>query len=605
MRESVEFLRKNYSNWQERKVEEWDRIKQEEKKDRLAVVAMKKKRYGAKMAKLSKEESSKIRMRTEERKELALIRKNLWRKFREVEEIEFEEEEKLAWERISDCLENDDEKEDWTEFRVDPDLIKLKLQKRNCLGTRTTETDNDNSAAVDDEGSRDPKKRTYNSENDGAEPKVFEGFVDNLKTMTHINRQDTPNYILQTAKHDKDPPVTKIPGGGLVTNLVKKFEVWGPDHDRIFRFGENPVLESPRKRPRRENTPPPPPPTPGGNPAHNLAHNLNSKSPWRTRQLRTPTRRTPKHGRHMARTSSPSISKWSSSSAQVSWTTSGVAHPPQTDTTDSSSRHPPDQFHQTPGRHQPLEGPGLANHHGRPLHHRHNHPQHHTKIRNIVRNINYKVEESKKKKEEKESKHPKTIKKKEIDDEIPVRKTKEPKPSEENLEEDPESVQFQYSSKFSYLQDPGPGTRARCPKTSLRKTSAGVQPSCSSPSSSGIMDDMKGFHRSSGEGGGETGDRKLEGLISEQNLGADYFDTCSCSTAATHRRGTVLAGTTIFSNDTKGGKTTGGGTSNHFKVKTTRYLENSAILVLNEHPRGLLSNNIRPIKSPEATKSSR
>ena len=107
-------MKENYSKWQERKVEEWDRIKQEEKRDRLAVAEMKKKRYGAKMAKLTKEESSKLKLRTEERKELALIRKNLWKRFREVdEEIEMEEGEKLAWLRISNCLENDDEKGEW------------------------------------------------------------------------------------------------------------------------------------------------------------------------------------------------------------------------------------------------------------------------------------------------------------------------------------------------------------------------------------------------------------------------------------------------------------------------------------------------------------
>ena len=35
MRESVKYLKENYSKWQEKKVEEWDRIKQEEKRDRL------------------------------------------------------------------------------------------------------------------------------------------------------------------------------------------------------------------------------------------------------------------------------------------------------------------------------------------------------------------------------------------------------------------------------------------------------------------------------------------------------------------------------------------------------------------------------------------
>ena len=48
MRVSMEFLRKNKEKWRERKLEETKRIKEEDKRDRLAVAKEKKKRYGIK-----------------------------------------------------------------------------------------------------------------------------------------------------------------------------------------------------------------------------------------------------------------------------------------------------------------------------------------------------------------------------------------------------------------------------------------------------------------------------------------------------------------------------------------------------------------------------
>jgi hypothetical protein len=53
LRESAAFLRTNADKWRERKIKECDRIREEEKKDRLAVVREKKRKYGIK--RLSKE----------------------------------------------------------------------------------------------------------------------------------------------------------------------------------------------------------------------------------------------------------------------------------------------------------------------------------------------------------------------------------------------------------------------------------------------------------------------------------------------------------------------------------------------------------------------
>ena len=65
MRESVNFLKSNEERWRTRRIEECDRIREEEKRDRLAIAREKKKRYGLK--KLSVEENRRLKRRTEDR----------------------------------------------------------------------------------------------------------------------------------------------------------------------------------------------------------------------------------------------------------------------------------------------------------------------------------------------------------------------------------------------------------------------------------------------------------------------------------------------------------------------------------------------------------
>ena len=77
LRLSVELLKERATVWANRKVAEYERIKEEDKKDRLAVLRMKKKRYG--IQKLSKEETMRLRMRKEERLEISKAKSNLWR----------------------------------------------------------------------------------------------------------------------------------------------------------------------------------------------------------------------------------------------------------------------------------------------------------------------------------------------------------------------------------------------------------------------------------------------------------------------------------------------------------------------------------------------
>ena len=65
MRESIKFLKDNEKGWQQKRVGEVDRIKEEEKKERLAIGEQKRKRYGIK--KLNKEEQKRIKERTSEK----------------------------------------------------------------------------------------------------------------------------------------------------------------------------------------------------------------------------------------------------------------------------------------------------------------------------------------------------------------------------------------------------------------------------------------------------------------------------------------------------------------------------------------------------------
>ena len=75
LRTSINFLKEREGGWKTRKLKKCERIKEEEKKDRLAVVRMKKKRYG--IGKMSKDENSKLKMRTEERLIIAKVKENL------------------------------------------------------------------------------------------------------------------------------------------------------------------------------------------------------------------------------------------------------------------------------------------------------------------------------------------------------------------------------------------------------------------------------------------------------------------------------------------------------------------------------------------------
>ena len=89
MRTSIEYLKNNEDKWRCRRIEECERIKEEDRRDRLAIAKEKKKRYGLK--RLSKDENKRLKQRTEERIEIARAKENYWKKYRDKGDKDMEE----------------------------------------------------------------------------------------------------------------------------------------------------------------------------------------------------------------------------------------------------------------------------------------------------------------------------------------------------------------------------------------------------------------------------------------------------------------------------------------------------------------------------------
>ena len=101
LRETIKYLRENDARWTQRKLKETARIRAEEKADRLAIVAEKKKRYG--LTRLSKEENRRLKERTEDKVTLAQARGNYWKHYRDKRD-EDKEETAEAWERLKESI---------------------------------------------------------------------------------------------------------------------------------------------------------------------------------------------------------------------------------------------------------------------------------------------------------------------------------------------------------------------------------------------------------------------------------------------------------------------------------------------------------------------
>jgi hypothetical protein len=101
LRESIKFLKSKEVIWRTRRIEECSRIREEEKRDRLAVVDVKKRKYGVK--RMTKEENLRIKERTEERLEISTAKTNYWRNYRERKD-DMEEEERIAWSSVKEGI---------------------------------------------------------------------------------------------------------------------------------------------------------------------------------------------------------------------------------------------------------------------------------------------------------------------------------------------------------------------------------------------------------------------------------------------------------------------------------------------------------------------
>ena len=133
LRESVRILRENTDKWMIRKIDECERIKEEEKKDRLALVQVKKRKYGIK--KVSKEESSRLKMRTEERLEVARAKENLWRRYQDESRDDMDVEEEEMWQRVLESILELEEKEGkWKEPRKEIEKIQKRMMYKEGEG---------------------------------------------------------------------------------------------------------------------------------------------------------------------------------------------------------------------------------------------------------------------------------------------------------------------------------------------------------------------------------------------------------------------------------------------------------------------------------------
>ena len=110
MRECMTFLKENSKEWHERKLRECERMRKEAKEDRMAVVRMKKKRYGIKT--MSKEENTRFKEMSERKILLAKARGNLWKLAREPR-CRMEESEREAWVTIGEGAVDLTEHDDW------------------------------------------------------------------------------------------------------------------------------------------------------------------------------------------------------------------------------------------------------------------------------------------------------------------------------------------------------------------------------------------------------------------------------------------------------------------------------------------------------------
>ena len=129
MRMCTSYLKDREGEWSERRLKECSKIREEEKLDRLALVRVKKLKYGIKKA--SKEEGMRMKKRTEERLEISKAKGNLWKKYRERKKSE-EEPNAEVWEDLRRSV-IDLEEEGWWREEGEEDLRNITFIKKRKL----------------------------------------------------------------------------------------------------------------------------------------------------------------------------------------------------------------------------------------------------------------------------------------------------------------------------------------------------------------------------------------------------------------------------------------------------------------------------------------
>ena len=133
----------NAEGWQERKLRECERMRKEAKEDRMAVVRMKKKRYG--ISKLDKDETRGLRKRTEERILIAKARDNLWKRHQHQDQCydDLDDLEKTAGDNVEGLLEemsDHDTKKRTIGFNIREPVLKLGTETMDEVDTDKQET---------------------------------------------------------------------------------------------------------------------------------------------------------------------------------------------------------------------------------------------------------------------------------------------------------------------------------------------------------------------------------------------------------------------------------------------------------------------------------
>ena len=205
LRISLEYLRLHDEKWQERRLEECERIKKEEKEDRLAIVRVKKRKYGLK--RLSKDEGAKMRMRSEERILLATARENLWRMSRSPLEI-LDDEDEEAWGVVREGLLEFTAEDDWQGGRFKkeetPVIKNLVIVKESMLSDIKTEEVDTAKETV-----KTVKKSVMQSEDVLGVVKDVFGVEKNLVIVKESRLSDVKTEEVDTAKKETVKTVKK------------------------------------------------------------------------------------------------------------------------------------------------------------------------------------------------------------------------------------------------------------------------------------------------------------------------------------------------------------------------------------------------------------